>query len=246
MEIAYFVTDKDTVYTNGLKLDQALYNSEDSLLIDFVRKTRFIDWILTNHMMGRIVVSLTIDKNGKIADVIPIRSIHNEFEKGFIKELYGLPLASPARLEERNVSSLKTISVIFANNSVYVSITHSENRRLQRKAQPLEKPVAQKNDEEMPEFPGGPIEMLKYIQKKIYYPHSAKEAGLEGKCYLRFVVTKKGEISNVDVVQGVPGCIECDVEAIKVIYSMPKWKPATQKGKPVPVFFNLPINFKLL
>jgi len=62
---------------------------------------------------------------------------------------------------------------------------------------------------------------------------------------LRFIVTKEGVIKNVNIVRGVPGCIECDVESIRVIYSMPRWKPGTQNGKPVSVFFNLPINFQL-
>jgi len=99
--------------------------------------------------------------------------------------------------------------------------------------------------EEMPEFPGGPQEMMKFIQKNIQYPQMAKEAGLSGKCFLKFVVNGNGNISDVTVLKGVPGCGECDREAIRVIKSMPGWKPGKQNGRSVPVYFNLPINFQL-
>ncbi len=99
--------------------------------------------------------------------------------------------------------------------------------------------------EEMPEFPGGAMEMMKYIQKNIQYPQMAKEAGLSGKCFLKFVVGGNGDISGVSILKGVPGCGECDREAIRVVKSMPNWKPGKQNGRSVPVFFNLPINFQL-
>jgi protein TonB len=99
--------------------------------------------------------------------------------------------------------------------------------------------------EEMPEFPGGPQEMMKYIQKNIQYPQMAKEAGLSGKCFLKFVVNGNGNITDVQVLKGVPGCQECDREAIRVVKSMPNWKAGKQNGRSVPVFFNLPINFQL-
>jgi protein TonB len=99
--------------------------------------------------------------------------------------------------------------------------------------------------EEMPEFPGGPMEMMKYIQKNIQYPQMAKEAGLSGKCFLKFVVNGNGNITDVQVLKGVPGCQECDREAIRVVKSMPNWKAGKQNGRSVPVFFNLPINFQL-
>ena len=99
--------------------------------------------------------------------------------------------------------------------------------------------------QEMPEFPGGQIEMIKYIQKNIVYPPSAREAGINGTCYLSFVVNEDGTISNVEVLKGVPGCPECDKEAIRVIKSMPLWIPGKQNGKEVKVLINLPIHFVL-
>jgi protein TonB len=99
--------------------------------------------------------------------------------------------------------------------------------------------------EEMPEFPGGAMEMMKYIQKNIQYPAMAREAGISGKCFLKFVVGGDGTISDVQVLKGVAGCPDCDKEATRVVKSMPKWKAGKQNGRSVSVFFNLPINFTI-
>ncbi len=99
--------------------------------------------------------------------------------------------------------------------------------------------------EEMPEFPGGVGEMMKYFGKNTQYPQMAKEAGLTGKCYLNFVVDPTGNITNAKVVKGVPGCPECDKEALRVIKSMPNWKVGKQNGRAVPVLINVPFNFTL-
>lgn len=99
--------------------------------------------------------------------------------------------------------------------------------------------------EEQPEFPGGTAAMMKFIQQNVQYPAMAREAGIQGKCHLKFVVDENGGISKVEVLKGVPGCADCDKEAIRVVKSMPKWKPGKQTGRAVRVYFNLPINFKI-
>lgn len=99
--------------------------------------------------------------------------------------------------------------------------------------------------EEAAEFPGGIGAMRKYLAENIVYPQTAKELDIQGKCYLTFVVSAQGNISNVTVARGVPDCPECDKEAIRVIRSMPKWKPGKNGGKAVPSYFNLPVTFTL-
>lgn len=99
--------------------------------------------------------------------------------------------------------------------------------------------------EENAEFPGGLAEMAKFIQKNLQYPAMAREAGISGKCFLKFVVNEDGDISNVEVLRGVSGCPDCDREAIRVVKAMPKWKPAKMTGRSVKCYFNLPISFKI-
>ena len=99
--------------------------------------------------------------------------------------------------------------------------------------------------EENAEFPGGVAAMGKFMRETMHYPAMAREAGISGKCFLKFVVNETGEISNVEVLKGVPGCADCDKEAIRVVKSMPKWKPAKMTGRSVKCYFNLPFSFKI-
>ncbi len=99
--------------------------------------------------------------------------------------------------------------------------------------------------EQMPTFPGGEGEMMKYIQKNVQYPQVEKEAGISGTCYVTFVVEKDGSITDVKVLRGVSGGPGCDKEAMRVVKSMPAWKAGKQNGREVRVQFNLPIKFTL-
>jgi protein TonB len=97
--------------------------------------------------------------------------------------------------------------------------------------------------EEQPTYPGGDEARIKYLQDNMKYPEEAKELGVQGKVYVTFVVEVDGSISDVKVLRGIGS--GCDDEAIRVVKSMPKWVPGKQRGVPVRVQFNLPINFKL-
>lgn len=99
--------------------------------------------------------------------------------------------------------------------------------------------------EQMPEFIGGERKMKKYIRKTLQYPQVEKEAGIQGTCYVTFVVEKDGSISDVKVLRGVSGCLNCDCEAIRVVKSMPSWKPGMNNGREVRTVYNLPIKFSL-
>lgn len=90
-------------------------------------------------------------------------------------------------------------------------------------------------------FPG----LSEYLAKKVNYPQTAMEMNIQGKCYLRFVVNTDGSVSDVSVERGVPDCPECDREAVRVIKSMPNWKPGKNGGRPVRLWMRIPINFVL-
>ena len=97
--------------------------------------------------------------------------------------------------------------------------------------------------EEMPSFPGGDQKMMEFVAKNIKYPQIARETGVQGKVFVNFVVEPDGSVSNVKILRGIGG--GCDEEAMRVVKSMPKWKPGKQRGKAVRVSYNLPVNFKL-
>jgi protein TonB len=97
--------------------------------------------------------------------------------------------------------------------------------------------------EEMPVFPGGHDALLKYIYENTHYPDAAKEKNIQGRVIIRFCVTNKGGVSNISVYKGVDH--ELDKEAMRVVKTLPAFKPGKQGGKPVPVWFILPITFAL-
>ena len=97
--------------------------------------------------------------------------------------------------------------------------------------------------EQMPEFPGGIGEMMKFLQMNIKYPPTAAANKIEGRVILQFIIDKTGQVGDVKVVRSVNE--ELDAEAVRVVKSMPKFTPGRQDGKAVAVWYTLPISFKL-
>ena len=97
--------------------------------------------------------------------------------------------------------------------------------------------------EKSPEFPGGNDSLYAFIGRNIKYPEAAKKNKIEGRVFVTFVVEKDGQVSSAKILRDIGG--GCGEEALRVVNSMPKWKPGTQRGNPVRVQFNLPIMFQL-
>jgi TonB family C-terminal domain len=118
-------------------------------------------------------------------------------------------------------------------------------------AAPIEtvKEIAQEDEpvfqavEQMPSFPGGQDEMMKYLSKNTQYPQTAAENGIQGTVFVQFVVDKNGRITDVKVIRGVDP--ELDKEAVRVAKSMPAWLPGKQNGEAVRVAFTMPVKFVL-
>ena len=97
--------------------------------------------------------------------------------------------------------------------------------------------------ENQPEFPGGMAELMKFLQKNIKYPTICQEQGIQGRVIVQFVVNTDGSIVDAQVIKPVNPYL--DKEALRVVGTMPKWKPGEQRGKKVRVRFTLPVTFRL-
>ena len=97
--------------------------------------------------------------------------------------------------------------------------------------------------EEQPEFPGGMEALLKYLAKNINYPESAVDNGIQGKVMVRFVVERDGSVSAVETYKSVDPAL--DKEAVRVVKTLPKWKPGRQQGKAVRTRYIVPVVFRL-
>jgi protein TonB len=92
----------------------------------------------------------------------------------------------------------------------------------------------------MPQFPG---DINSYLSSHLIYPDAARENGIQGPVVVKFVVNEDGTVSNATIVRGIGG--GCDEEALRMINSMPRWRPGKQNDLTVKVFFSLSIRFQL-
>lgn len=96
----------------------------------------------------------------------------------------------------------------------------------------------------MPVFPGGDLGLRKFIAKAIKYPEIAVERSIQGRVFVKYTVNKDGSVSDAKIARGVD--VSLDKEALRVIMSLPKWKPGMQNGKAVRVSLMFPITFQLM
>ncbi|MBK0402587.1 energy transducer TonB [Adhaeribacter sp. BT258] len=97
--------------------------------------------------------------------------------------------------------------------------------------------------EEMPRFPGGENEMIRFVNKHMLYPQEARDNGEEGRVIVQFVVTKEGKLTNPEIVRSVSPSI--DKEALRIVEIMPLWQPGKQNGRAVNTRYTLPLTFQL-
>ncbi len=97
--------------------------------------------------------------------------------------------------------------------------------------------------EKMPLFPGGEAALMTYIRDNITYPSTAADKNIQGKVVVQFVVDTAGQVGDVKVLRSVDA--DLDREAVRVVQTLPKFIPGTRLGKPVNVWYTLPVNFKL-
>jgi protein TonB len=125
-----------------------------------------------------------------------------------------------------------------AQVQTYVAPAAAVQEEEEESAQPIFTVV-----EEMPEFPGGPNELLRFLSSSIKYPVIAQENGIQGRVTCSFTINRDGSVVDAVVMRGVDPSL--DKEALRVINMMPKWAPGKQRGKPVRVKYTVPVTFRL-
>lgn len=99
------------------------------------------------------------------------------------------------------------------------------------------------DSEDMAQFPGGEIELEKFVQNNIQYPRIAKEQGIVGRVIVAVTIDETGNITDVEVIQGIGG--GCDEEVVRVVSEMPTWRPTKQDGKNIKTEKIFSFNFQL-
>ena len=186
---------------------------------------------------GRVTVQFVVEKDGSISNVSILRGVEPDLDKEAVRAISEMPKWKPAMQRGETVRVKYTVPVMFrldnkAEEVVVVS----------RKAQ-ADESGAYEVVEQMPEFPGGFAEMMKYLANNIKYPSEAHKNGTQGRVTVQAIIDTEGCVTNTRVIKGADPYL--DAEAIRVVSSMPKWSPGMQDGKPVNVKFTIPVMFRL-
>lgn len=192
------------------------------------------------HLIGLEHPDVAIAKLYNNFSVLPLKRRITMLNKkrtgsvGKVKYLTLLPLAAGLLLLN-NIDAMARI----VNHQETVAVEQTEA------SQPLppDEDKVYEVAEVMPEFPGGQMELLKFLARNIKYPAESVQKKEEGRVQMGFIINKDGSVSDVRVLKGVSPAL--DAEAIRVIKSMPTWTPGKVKGEIVRISYTAPITFKL-
>ena len=189
-------------------------------------------------IQGRVIVQMIVERDGTITNANVVRGVDPLLDKEALRVVNLSPKWKPGMQRGQAVRVKYTLPVMFRLGEA------SDNKEAdtQQEAKIDENGIHQVC-EEMPEFPGGMQECMKWLGKNIKYPTISQENGVQGRVIIQFVVNKDGSIVDAQVARGVDPYL--DKEALRVVGQMPKWKPGKQRGKEVRVKYTLPVMFRL-
>ena len=199
----------------------------DSLCAYIARNIKYPETAKKEKIEGRVFVTFVIEKDGQVSSAKILRDIGGGCGEEAIRVVKSMPKWKPGTQRGNPVRVQFNLPVSFE----------------------LERDVVVEDDEiflvveNEPEFSGGKDSLYAYIARNIVYPEAAKKEKIEGQVYVSFIVEKNGQVSSVKLLRDIGG--GCGEEAIRVVKSMPKWKPGTQRGKPVRVQYHIPLHFIL-
>jgi TonB family protein len=176
---------------------------------------------------GVVMVRFNIEKDGSVSNVKIIQGVSPSIDTEAMRVAKMMPPWQPGMEKGKPVK--------------FLYMTNFEFLITPRAPVVIEEGAPFVVVEEMPMFPGGDSALLAYIGKNTKYPETAKANGIEGRVIIRFCVTDVGGIDRVSVLKGVDP--ELDAEAIRVVKTLPEFKPGKQGGKPVNVWYMVPITF---
>lgn len=196
----------------------------------------FVSFEWTQHDV-RIAANSSSDESIFVEELVPITYLEEKLEPPPPPETKVTELFTIVTNQEEVLGNVSTVSEEEGKlyNVIWVAPV------VETKA--VEEEIIVDFAEVMPDFPGGTSALMKYLGSHIKYPTVSQEMGSQGKVIVQFVVDRDGAITNPSIVRGVDAYL--DKEAIRVISTMPKWKPGMQNGKKVRVKYTVPVSFRL-
>lgn len=228
------------------------YPGGEKALTDYIiENLKYPDEASKRGVQGTVLIRFIIDEEGNVTSPEVIRGIAPALEKEAMRVITKMPKWIPGKQSGKNVKVYFTIPIMFkmsGNIGVKAAETKKVIIEVDEKQKVSGNTIVEVNDifskvDVMPEYPGGVEKLMEYIMKNLSYPEEAKNKGIEGRVIVRFVVDKDGKVISPEVIRGLDE--SCNNEALRVVKEMPNWKPGSQDGRNVPVFFTLPITYKL-
>jgi TonB family protein len=231
----------------------------DKMLRNIYTNITYPEQARKNNTEGIVVVQFVINKKGEIISPKIIRGLGDGLDEEVIRVVREMPEWIPGKQNGKKVSVSYNLPVKFkieGNAPVEKEDTEAKIHVIGHKASKTEDKEIFSEVDQMPFFPGcadiddleerktcATQKLLMYIYKNITYPELARKTGTQGTLVVRFVVDKTGKVTKPKMVKSLGQ--GCDVEVLRIIETMPNWEPGIHQGKPVNVYFNLPVKFKL-
>ncbi|MCK9412075.1 MAG: TonB family protein [Prolixibacteraceae bacterium] len=192
-------------------------------------------------ILGKVFVTFVISNTGKVERAKIARSVHPLLDTEALRVVALLPDWKPGKQRGVAVNVSYTIPISFSldgNKDVKQTVSFVPPKANEKGEKQVFIVV-----EEMPEFPGGSMALRTFVAKAIKYPAEAQKDKIQGKVFVSFVVSSEGKVEQAKVEKSVNPAL--DAEAIRVVSSLPDWKPGKQRGTAVSVEYTMPIEFKL-
>jgi len=229
--------------------------STDKMLKNIYTNIKYPKLARKNKTQGLVVVQFVVNKKGEIESPKILRSLGDGLDEEVIRVVMEMPQWTPGKQNGKEVSVFYNLPVKFKLQGSEPVEKEDISPKIHVVGQSPEDEVLSEVDQ-MPFFPGcaniadleerqacASQKLLTHIYTNITYPELARKTGTQGTLVVRFVVDKTGKIVKPEMVRSLGQ--GCDVEVLRVVGTMPDWDPGIHKGKPVNVYFNLPVKFKL-
>ena len=184
------------------------------------------------EMAGTVYVRFGVDAQGKIVNAAVEKGLGPAWDEEALRLVRDMPQWEPARVAGKAVFCNMILPIAYEAENLLICGFGDEGE-----------PEVFSDPETPPSFPGGDKALYEYIAEQMRYPEAAREQGLEGRVYVRFVVTKQGEITEAEVVRGEHEVL--NQEALRLVRGMPRWEPGLYYKVPkdhsmiIPIFFRL-------
>lgn len=200
----------------------------EALLRYICDNVRYPEKAMDKCVQGNVIVQFIVGKDGAVRDVCVARPVDPDLDAEAVRVAKSLPKFIPGRQNGKLVNVLYTLPINF---KLSTPEPKSDNNK------------KMSAEEVMPKYPGGENGLIQHLAKNLRYPEKAMKQGVEGKVVVRFTVDTEGNVRDPKVVRSVTP--ELDAEALRVVGTLDKFVAAKVDGKPVNVFYTLPVSFML-